>query len=339
MITLKKRLFYLDFIRAVAVISIVLTHYNAVFFYRAVQLPEKTVFTYMVGGIPIGSWGVSLFLIISGAALMYTYNDSICLKTFYKKRLLTLFPMFYLVYSVVFFVLPLGYRAFSSGIIPRKNILFTLIGMDGYLSEVVPTFYLVGEWFLGFIILLYIIFPLLRKGVTEYPKSFAVISLMVYIFLVFNYHIPFHKEKFLLLRLPEVLFGMYFVKYMKKVSVITLIGSLCVFLSGTLFSIQIDQIFKITLIGISSFLILVYVSEKVKNKYTVSVSAFLCKYSYAIFLVHHVIIDSFMSRINLDLIGLKKSYAFFFVCLVLIGIASMSVYKLDSIINKKIFNK
>ena len=42
----RERLFYLDFIRAIATVAIVLTHYNALFFYNVYpQAPEKVVIT------------------------------------------------------------------------------------------------------------------------------------------------------------------------------------------------------------------------------------------------------------------------------------------------------
>lgn len=156
----RKRLFYLDFVRAIAVILILLTHYNAgfVFGINPPQLDKCVLFEYPFG-IYIGDLGVSLFLIISGAALMYVYNERIDLKTFYKKRFLAIYPMFWIAYIVA--VLP-NLGNFSSLGIPKWRFVLTLIGMDGYLSEYGSGFYVLGEWFLGFIVLFYIIFPLLR---------------------------------------------------------------------------------------------------------------------------------------------------------------------------------
>lgn len=82
----KERLFYLDFVRAIAVISIVITHFNARFLYLNPPMPEKAVLTTNVGNLYIGDWGVSLFFIISGAALMYIYQEKCDWKLFYKKR-------------------------------------------------------------------------------------------------------------------------------------------------------------------------------------------------------------------------------------------------------------
>ena len=72
----RERIFYLDFIRALAVILILLTHYNALFLYMDPQPLDKVVITYKICNLYIGDFGVSLFFIISGAALMYVYENS-----------------------------------------------------------------------------------------------------------------------------------------------------------------------------------------------------------------------------------------------------------------------
>jgi len=52
--------------------------------------------------IYIGDWGVSLFFIISGAALMYVYQEKLEYKRFYKKRFESLYPMFWMAYIIAF---------------------------------------------------------------------------------------------------------------------------------------------------------------------------------------------------------------------------------------------
>ena len=86
----RERIFYLDFVRAVATISIIFTHYNALFIYNtSIPMPQKAILTMTVGNVYIGSWGVSLFLIISGAALMYVYENELDVLKFWKKPIHT----------------------------------------------------------------------------------------------------------------------------------------------------------------------------------------------------------------------------------------------------------
>nr|WP_258323505.1 heparan-alpha-glucosaminide N-acetyltransferase domain-containing protein [Bifidobacterium indicum] len=65
----KQRLFYLDWVRALATVLIVITHFNNP------VLTNRPAFPNAPFGIYIRDLGVSQFLIISGAALMYTYED------------------------------------------------------------------------------------------------------------------------------------------------------------------------------------------------------------------------------------------------------------------------
>ena len=65
----RKRLFYLDFIRAFSVLVIVLTHFNNPYLDKGGYLLTNTPFNIYVGAL-----GVSQFLIISAAALTITYQ-------------------------------------------------------------------------------------------------------------------------------------------------------------------------------------------------------------------------------------------------------------------------
>ena len=99
----KERIFYLDFIRAAATLLIILTHYNALFLYTSPQMPEKAVITCYFSNVYIGDLGVSLFLIISGAALMYVYKEKCRVGEFYKKRFWSIYPLFWIGYLGFFF--------------------------------------------------------------------------------------------------------------------------------------------------------------------------------------------------------------------------------------------
>ena len=134
----RERIFYLDFIRALAVILILLTHYNALFLYMDPQPLDKVVITYKICNLYIGDFGVSLFFIISGAALMYVYENSCNLAKFYKKRFVAIYPMFWITYIIAFVIQKLVYHADYSGI-PKQNILYTIFGFDSYYAAVKPT--------------------------------------------------------------------------------------------------------------------------------------------------------------------------------------------------------
>ena len=70
----KKRVFYLDFIRSLATLLIVLTHYNAIFIYD-IYRPDASAGPIWISNVYIGNIGVSLFLIISGLVLYQRYGN------------------------------------------------------------------------------------------------------------------------------------------------------------------------------------------------------------------------------------------------------------------------
>lgn len=229
----KKRLFYLDFIRAFATIVIIITHYNALYLYLPMPTPEKAFITTKVANIYIGSFGVSLFFIISGAALMYVYQEKCELKRFYKKRFFSLFPMFWMVFAIDFLI----NTYLNGGIdksIPKWKIIFSILGMDHYLTEFTTSFARVGEWFLGCIILIYLVFPLLRLGIEKKPVLTGVILMMIYSGMIYFDNGFFPLSKNLFVRFPEFVFGMLFVRYFKKVNLPVVITSVIVLIANTI---------------------------------------------------------------------------------------------------------
>lgn len=324
----KNRLFYLDFVRAIATISILLTHFNALYLYMNPQMPEKAVITTEVANIYIGSFGVSLFFIISGAALMYVYQNKDDLKSYFKKRFLSIYPMFWIAYAVVFVL----YLAMGVPILQQAEpwkFIFTIIGFDGYLLENTRTFYILGEWFLGCIILMYLVFPIIKKGVQKYPKMTAVILLAAGIGSAYFNPTGFPTGKMLLTRLPEFALGMYFIKYIKSVNLPTFIISAVVLILNTVLKPEINVHIQTMYVGAASFFVLVYISRFFTFEASQKACATISKYSYAIFLVHHVIIAMLSGYFNLYTISIKESYLLFFVCCCVITVSSWGLFKVD----------
>ena len=171
----KKRIFYLDFIRAIAMFIIVNYH-----FFVENHLEIKVLSDGMWGII-----GVAMFFMISGASLMYQYREKLELKNYFKKRFLGIYPMFWIAYSLVFLYIFYTYKGFFLDL-PIYKLGLSLLGMDGYLSAYTRSFYLIGEWFIGCIILIYLLFPLLRMGMKKYPKTFFVLATMANLAVIFS---------------------------------------------------------------------------------------------------------------------------------------------------------
>ena len=328
----KERIFYLDFVRAIAVVLILMTHYNAVYLYA--EQPDKVFITAQIGNIYIGNFGVSLFFIISGAALMYVYDEKCELINFYKKRFLSIYPMFWIAYFIAF-----RYQFYvNKGIdltVPKRNILLTLFGFDGYFAAVMPTFYILGEWFLGCIILIYIVFPLLRYFIRTHPVVLAVVAMALYVIFLF---IPsrLNPVEILPLRIPEILFGMYYIKYIKKIKWPVALGALAVLVVNTIVAPQFDDTIQTTYIGISAFLVLAFISDYLDFAWIHRCCSVISKYSYAVFLVHHVIIMAMMATFDLTQITRFYSYLLFLTCCVVIALFAKLLYELHGAVMKEI---
>ena len=323
----KQRLTYLNFIRALATFLIVAFHFyfnNKSF----VTLPYNF-------NINIGEIGVSLFFIVSGASLFYNYQNNFNAINYFKKRFFSIYPMFWLAYistTLLYFYL---YKATDTSINKIRYIL-TIIGFDGYLSYRTQTFYLLGEWFLGCIILFYIIFPILRSIMIKFPKLLIIISLILYFSMLFiynNYSLKMPVGWNILIRLPEFLFGMYYIKYIKKTNTPIFILSILTYIALQYLPLRINHVVEGTFTGIILFLILVWVGE-VMPKHINNIIDIVCKYSYAIFLTHHIIIIQLQNRYNNIVLKNYERVYLFIIAWVFIAAFSKLLY----IINDKILS-
>lgn len=241
-----------------------------------------------------GDWGcvlVTVFFMVSGGLLYYNYCHKISLVDYFKKRWKSIFPMFYI-----------GYFSFELGNIFANNALsfrgdvvpyvFTLLGMDGYFSGVTTTYYIIGEWFLGAIILLYILFPLILYFFKKSSVMVLVLSLVFYfVFLgkpIINPQ-PFWSITSCLI---SFVVGMTIVKY-REILTNNIIALATLFFLIIMFIIKIpiSQDISNHVVGFLLFVILFFIGNKIMNN-SVCEKIFtkLSKLSYAIFLLQHITI-------------------------------------------------
>lgn len=140
-----------------------------------------------------GNVAVTLFLVLSGALLYRKYgNGGVSgakggLRKFYVSRARTIYPAFWIVNLYV--VLSMA-RHWVSGGTPffagnPLKLLLTVTGFDGYVRMFgFENYYFCGEWFIGAIVFLYAMFPLLLWG---YRKSATVLL----VFLTLGYGLQF----------------------------------------------------------------------------------------------------------------------------------------------------
>ena len=294
----KPRIFYLDLIRALAALLIVLAHFN-------VHLDEHGggyVLTRQPFGISVGALGVSLFLIISGAALTLTYRRPINLKRFYWKRFRSIYPMFWTAWVLGTLALFLAANGRPPNAGPVKSFILTVLGIDGLAQAFhFRTMYLLGEWFLGFILLYYLVFPVLLWAIDRFPVITGVVLLVVYvttIVIMSRYFPDYPSAAVLTTRLPELAFGSYVVLYIRRIHWATVVPAAAVLAASAIFPGRIPEDVGTTIVGISVFLILVMAGRYVAIQPVRALVSLIATYSYPIFLVHHVVIEQVLEKID-----------------------------------------
>lgn len=201
-----KQIGELNFIRAFSALGIVIYHYSCHVKYREF-LP---FFEYANDG-----WGnilVTVFFMLSGLLLYLNHSKLSSLKEFYFKRWKSIFPTFYLAYGFFFIInaIQQGRGLFSKG---KINLLLSVLGLDGYFSYTVKTYYILGEWFLGALIILYFLFPLILRLTKKYEIQVLLTLLLVFLLLPSMHFFNILPFRNILSCLFSFYFGMVVGKY------------------------------------------------------------------------------------------------------------------------------
>lgn len=199
----------IDFIRAISFLMIVAGHFVGALSQQGVD--RHYFHKYYLGGV-----GVSFFIITSGASLYISTKSKFDLKVYIKKRIANIYPYFWICYICVAIFLFLSSSTVCLGNDPIR-LLITFLALDGYLGSTVPnTYYLIGEWFTGFILLIYILFPLilwLKNKNIYIAIAVTIVSSLIAIqctpYIIENFFL-WNKDPFRnpISRLPEILLGM-----------------------------------------------------------------------------------------------------------------------------------
>lgn len=235
-------------------------------------LPHKLFTSTLPLGIYLGDFGSSLFFIVSGASLALTVPAEQNPAQFYKRRARAVYPLFWLAWFVVFsyrFVAHPG----SFGGARTVTLVLTLLGLDNFAVAagwVGTDFACVGEWFLGSILFLYLLFPLLQRGLRKRPWLTWALTLAVCI----PVHLLGWDARLVAVHIPEFLFGMTF----------------------------------LTLAGRTRYIL----APLLDRPWPRAVGAQLPKYPYAVFLVHHVLIQELAAHFDLAVLS-RRDTAFLFV--------------------------
>lgn len=298
----KERILYLDLVRIISFFMVTMYHFTVAaetFGVNARLEVYKSVSHIMA---PLA---LSAFFMVSGAALIFQYSDKCSLKEFYKKRFLGIFPLYWLAYLFAF--LDYFYQAKGMPEAPKANFLLTVIGMDGYLNDYLPTFYLLGEWFLGMIVMLYLLFPLYRRIMLKNKYILPGVFLVGSVCLLFANPFPMVIEKNL------IVCSFYFVLGMmielirlradkrafsigRRIAAAAGLVLFILLLAAEAAALPINSYCKIFIRTVSCYMVIMEAAEWMKGKKVRELVNIAGSHSYAFFLIHHVFLHRYLAH-------------------------------------------
>lgn len=292
----KNRIKHFDVVRVICFILIIYYHMIA-------QLPvngicsHEAIYPYVANAnMQIGTFAVAVFFIISGASLMYTTKDKLQMGRFYLKRYIRLLIPFYVVTFMYYIVNVIRVRDFAgvyTGGIPVWRWIFTVLGIDEWVSmHGIVTFSRgIGEWFLGALVILSLVFPLLRYLMLKNTKIFMACVIVVYLVVIYNYQSSVLIYMNLLVKGFDFILGMWYGLYWDKISSKLKLLAIPVFFFFLFYpnEIEMNQALKI-LIPAFSFLMVFSLLENKLQECKITVVKILSAFSYELFLVHHLVI-------------------------------------------------
>ncbi|MCF0131629.1 MAG: acyltransferase [Pseudobutyrivibrio sp.] len=292
-----KRIYSLDCMRVVAFFCIIIYHFFVHLNINGSYAPRDYYIITGSTNMHMATMAVGVFFMLSGFGLMLSTKDKFDLKGYYYSRVTKILLPFWITYAYVFVCRAVACKGWPLGFVSKKTFIFTLFGMDEWISMLgMPTTTLgIGEWFLGNLMVLYLIFPLLRCALLKHPKITCFIAFVVYAGLSVNYYLMYTIEVHMnpILKGFEFFLGMClaltYERINKKIGYVCLAG--IIFCRVSTIDIIIPMGFKITIVSLMVFLLFLSLSDVFeKHKKVNGVVKFIAGYTYDIYLVHHVII-------------------------------------------------
>jgi len=163
-----QRLDYLDFLRGIAVLLVLLAHTHHFFSYE--------LFNQWSG---IGARGVQLFYIISGFTIYYIYqnklNTSLDVKNYMIKRVFRILPLYFLVMPIYF----IEFGVNKDYEYPLFNLITHYILINGFFPEYINSILRV-EWSIFVEFMFYIVFAMIFYKL----RNISIIKLLIISFII-----------------------------------------------------------------------------------------------------------------------------------------------------------
>lgn len=284
------RLDNIEFIRAVCAIGIICFHF-------AHGADININFAVDTANGAVGSILVVVFFALSGGVLYYNHPYITSISRFYYKRWKAIFPSFYIAYSGLYLIkVHRGAAFFYDSEAAPWTIVLSVLGIDGYFEYAIHDYYILGEWFLGAIIMLYICYPILVYAINKMPIRSACLLLAGYIWVMRYDRFEISQFRNLISCVCMFYVGMIIMKYRdvweKR---ITIIGMAATVIALVLFVVPIPylpQAMAAHITGLILFASLYWIGMVVMRfAIPKRILSELGAISYQIFLLQHVVIE------------------------------------------------
>ena len=310
----ENRLWEVSFCKGIAMLMILLCHAT-----------QKFDIPYELKYIPrFGEMGCQMFFILSAFCLSLSFDKhKYSLSSYYKKRFISIAPGYWLTVGVfvVFALLTEGYGGgnFLHINTEPKNILANLGLIHGLVPTEANNKVVKGGWYVGTLVILYLLFPLLK---TVYDKNnkkplllIAELQLFCFVILaVINYVFPtmsLDNNKFLyfcfLNQLPCFALGIVLYDYYRNKKYIDIKNSLLKSIGFGVFSfllffsyMKYSYVFMPLVFGVAFSYLFVYLLKlgAPRHKKLVSNISIVGDNSYPIYLIHPIILYSGVYILN-----------------------------------------
>ena len=360
----KKRITWLDSLKGIAILAIVMIHSGAG------SLP-----TYFGAIGNIGKFGVQLFFIISVYFSMVSYSnyskENKC-KNFkqiipwYKEKIVKLIPLYYL--SLVLSIIIMDNNSYwlgSEGHITILNFLSHIFFVHGFFPHYINSIITV-EWFLSILVLIYLITPLIYKYITNLSKSitsfvlFTIICELIKSIITNSFifetdkqlYYTFINDFLFVNHLPVILLGviLYFalkndfdkVENKKTLSYSLLLISIILIVGEILFKNSSIIFSDKTRFGL--YFLIIILSQRIHPTKLIDniVFNYIGKYTYPIYLFHKLIIYLYDKFLHISIVNhLTISWLIKYVLVVSIslGLSILLIKYIDKPINKYLNKK
>jgi len=337
----REKIFFSYAIRLISFFAVVLFHFNMAivqFYPNSMMLGKLNYLNQTVGDMAI-----SLFIITSGFSLEMSTRGNFDLKKYLAKRIISIYPAFWICYLIVGVLLFLN-SGHINGDGEHWKLLLSFIGLDGFFLYKMQNYYLVGEWYTGYMLITYLIFPFLLLGLRFNPAITAIIVLTLFALTYLNYNKLFdvYINCNPLTRLPDFLFGMIFSRYIySKKSTFYISGLMSLFIIITIqaFTKIIPSQLYMLIFGCCLYCLLAVAFDFLKEvKILALITPYLAGFTFTAFLLHHQIIYFLFERLDYSSMTKFEAYYLFFIICFLSFISAYIInpfiYRLEKALSK-----